>query len=230
MTFSYKMLRVLVGVGLASLLLPASARTGDKKVEDLLARMRTAYSAIKSANYTTECLQGGQTFISKYTYTSPANVKVTITSPTDKKLGAGVIVTTDGQMIRIMTPTAPKELKEKFSPDLFDSNLVGNLESLCFWDYKRQLSTAKGMNMEHSVFKLEVGTIWHGKKWTVLQETAATQRIICSYYVDPSTNLICRTLVKPMAAGNPTSHSDSWLVELNGKPIIKDAGVNVIHV
>jgi hypothetical protein len=70
-----------------------------------------------------------------------------------------------------------------------------NLEVMSFWDWKRQLSTDPGSNMEESKFKLVQGESWNGKKWTVLEETAYGQNVFVRYFVDPSSSLIYRVLV-----------------------------------
>ncbi len=44
---------------------------------------------------------------------------------------------------------------QTFTITAFEAGLPVNLESLCFFDWAQQLSTAKGKNMEHSTFLLE---------------------------------------------------------------------------
>jgi hypothetical protein len=70
-----------------------------------------------------------------------------------------------------------------------------NLEVMSFWDWKRQLSTSPGSNMETSKFKLKLNVPWNGKKWTLLQETAYGQGVYADYYIDPKTSLIYRVCV-----------------------------------
>lgn len=187
---------IAVGILLASV-----ATAADPKVEALLAKMREVYGSIKTAHFHTvsdehEFDAPGRTesgirevFIETY-YKSPRMVRATIQGDGFRKPR---IVIAKGDEIRSTTGrTRLRTLPYTLENLTFD--MRGNLESLCFWDWDRQLSTASGKNMEHSTLRLIENVVWHAKKWTVLEETAGNS--IYSYYIDPNTYMMWRTYIR----------------------------------
>jgi hypothetical protein len=108
------------------------------------------------------------------------------------------------------------------STDSLGGGLVANLESLSFFDWKKQLSTDPGANMQRSTFRIVKGESWNNKKWTVLEETASKQGVFCRYFIDPATNLIWRTVSTIIGQDKPFSDCKLVEVKLN-KPIPQDS-------
>lgn len=210
----------------SSVLLAASIHAADPQVEALLAKMRIAYRSTKSITYTTESKMGSNVYVSIFNFQSPTKIRMTIASSTDKNLIPGLVLSTDGINVSVSTATLPTKVVAKYTPDVFGSNIRGNLESICFFDWERQLSTAPGKNMEHSTFKISLNQDWKGKKWTVLEETAAKDKVVCRYFIDPKTSYIWRTVVKSLPGGSTDRDSDSYLTKLGGPASFDD----FIHV
>lgn len=173
------------------------AGAADTSVETLLARMRAAYKAASTAQFTSVAeltLRNG----SKATVTSTVNyakgnkvhasVKGFPSAAKDQK----VVVYTDGKTVKTLGfPGGPGEYK--YSHQAILNSIAANLETICFWDHERQLSTKTGANMNQSKLKVVVNQKWDGKTWTVLEETAGQSFI--RYFIDPKTALIHRTHV-----------------------------------
>lgn len=207
--------KALFGVVLASILgASAWARTGDPQVEALLAKMRNAYKQTREVTFTTRALAGGRDFETSGAYMSPNKMRVTVTMTAFKKIGAVLTRICDGKTVSTKELSNPFK-DQPFTVDNMGADLPVNLESMCFFDWARQLSTAPGKNMEHSTFRILPHQTWNGKDWTVLEETAAKEKVVCNYYIDPKTDIIWRTTVKAMPGGNKASEMDCRITELN---------------
>lgn len=199
--------RLVLGVLLATA--AAAALAADKEVESLLGSMRQAYKSVKSATYVAESHfpgpNGKETvFVNTFRYKTPGMIRIDITAPGQKTKVSKIA---DGKKVAIKLPGASTPQQMGYSIDNFESNLPANLEALCFFDFDRQLSTAAGKNMEKSKLKVLKGQSWKGKIWTVLEETAPQQAVVCKYYVSPTDHFIWRTTVYSTKAKRQVSES-----------------------
>ena len=88
-----------------------------------------------------------------------------------------------------------------YSLDILGRALPANLETMNFFDWKRQLSTDESGNMHTSKLKIVNGQKWNGKTWTVLEEIAEEPGLFVRYFIDRKTNLIWRTELKRLNDG-----------------------------
>jgi len=198
---------------------PAGAAGHD--VEDLLLHMRNAYKMVKSATFTATSHIGASEFVNSFSFKSPSKIRLEITSPKTPAFKSPLIKVSDGASIWMKLPNAPSATRMSYSIDNFENSLPVNLECFCFWDYDRQLSTARGKNMEHSTFKIFKDQPWNGKNWIVLEETASQQKIVVKYYVDPKSSLIWRTVVR--ADGSAKDTEDSQITKMDTAAHVADS-------
>jgi hypothetical protein len=185
----------------AVLIAASSAQARDRDTGNLLAKMRAAYTGVKSARLSTET-HAGKVAIECTVYYRPAmNVRADISNLAGAGFTGVAVVSTDGKSISVKAPGSPQR-KVPFALDGLEQSIPGNLETYCFFDSARQLSTQKGKNMEHSILKILPNQTWKGKKWIVLEENAPAQKIVCHYFVDPATSLIWRTTVRRVGEGS----------------------------
>jgi len=219
------------GAALVALILGASAaNAADPQVEALLAKMRNAYRAAKSATYTTHSQVRGQAIDVAFVFKSPWEIRadVTIKGLTGKPIKAMEITT--GKTTHMDLGGKPAGPDKPFKVDDFVNPLGVNLESICFFDWDRQLSTGPGKNMAQSTFKIMPNQDWNGKKWTVLEETAKTQKVVCKYFIDPKTSLIWRTTVKAMPGGPKNAEMDCQISKMSLNPKVDDSTFKIEHV
>ena len=193
----------------------AWANAADPNVEALLAKMRAAYGSAKSVTFTTETEIGKQKVESSFSFLSPGKIRLALSSSTSKTAGVLLTRISDGKTVSSKAGKRAGFKDQPYTPDSFVAGVPVNLESICFFDWAKQLSTAPGKNMEHSSFKLLLNQDWRGKKWTVLEETATAQKIVCHYFIDPKTNFIWRTTVKAMPGGNAQNNADFQISQMN---------------
>lgn len=175
-------------------LLAATSYAVDQEVEKLLARMREVYSSTNTARLvikTTGPRFGKSTITTDLTYMKERRIHAKLSGFESLK-GRTRIFTCDGKKVSVDDFAGNPQLLD-FNPDIIPIPI--NLEAMSFWDWKRQLSTAKGANMEHSSFKLRKDVRWNNKVWWVLEEQADGQNVYVDYYIDPTTALIHRVQV-----------------------------------
>lgn len=169
-----------------------------QKPEDLLAHMRTAYKSVQSATYGTDVdittQAGQQKFTVDWAYKAPNMIRAIIKFVNGQTAGIAVTKVTDGKKITISASNGNSGPGQDFTVDNFENQLPGDLESLCFFDWERQLSTTPGKNMANSTFKVVPNEEWNGKHWTVLEETAKKDNAFVRYFIDPKTYFIWRTI------------------------------------
>ncbi len=171
------------------------AFAADKDVEDMLKILRDNYSKAKSVRLEVVSFMqevGDQApLTSKIVYSNPGSFRIEMKG---KSMGEGnsLVMITDGKMTYLKNP-AGKVTKEKFDSDKIAPPV--NLEVLCFWDWKRQLSTTKGANMNESQLRLLKKETWKDKDYMVLEEKATKSNVFVRYYIDPKTKFIVRTAV-----------------------------------
>ncbi len=191
-----KSLVVLLVAGIAGATFAA-----DKQVEELLAHMRGAYKSVKAATYKStvtvwDAQTSEQTVIDvDMAYKSPNLMRAILKN---KQIpGGAMTVISDGENVtNSVTGTS-----NAYTMDEIEKEVPSNLESICFWDWDRQLSTDTGKNMATSTFRIEKDANWDGKKWTILEETAKKDKVLCRYYIDPKTYFIWRTHVSDLDTG-----------------------------
>ncbi len=191
-------------------LLSASGHGADKEVEALLANMRNAYQQIKTATYTTEYHFAKQVSLTSFTFESPNLIRAMVQTSRTSDPNAGTMVLSDGDTIYIRQPFSRVYIRDRFSLDGFERAIPVNLESLCFFDWDRQLSTTPGKNMAASTFTIQKNQPWNGKQWTVLtRKRLDAQGVVCNYYIDPKTFLMWRTIRKSFGFPAPPSFCES---------------------
>jgi hypothetical protein len=189
------MRRIAAGVGVL-LACQGFAQTPAKPAPDvvaLLAKMRAAYSNVKTAQLSSTFLErkSDNTVVlkSECVYLAPSSFRIVSQGP--DVLGARkYVLVADGKHIHVEgLPGGP--MTHRYTHRDMVMNLPQlNLDVLCLWDWKRQLSTEPLGNMSQS--KLKIGTDqWNGKTYTILDETAGQVRV--RYFVDPVSSLIMRT-------------------------------------
>jgi hypothetical protein len=180
---------------LALLLLTAQVAPKPDVVA-LLAKMRRAYSTVKSAHISVKTNHYGHeariTSSSECDYKAPSSFHIATRGIAGLTKDAYEL-TTDGKQIHIEgLPGKPITMPYTVQA-MVNNDPQLNLDVLCLWDWKRQLSTDPMGNMHFSTLVIKSDD-WDGKKWIVLEETARRQNNIIDYYVDPKTFLICRTI------------------------------------
>ncbi|MCO5297031.1 MAG: hypothetical protein M9921_09260 [Fimbriimonadaceae bacterium] len=188
-------------LSLATLLALSAVSFGaDKDVEALLAKMTGVYKSAKSAKFTTHSIipgpLGEAEVITEVSYLAPNKIYAKVKG-FEAAGAAEVTFRTDGKkMVVEGLPTG--KVEQNYDVQMVVQALPVNLETLNFWDWKRQLSTAEGGNMKQSTFKIVKGEKWKGSEWTVLEETAKEQNVFVRYFIDPKTFLMMRTVVSPI--------------------------------
>ena len=218
------------GVLASSVLICAAANAADPQVEALLAKMRSTYKATKTATFTTESHVNGQVMTISFAFISPTKIRADITVPRKGGKPVKAVEVTDGKTIHLSVPGQTSGGDKAYTPDSFTGPLGVNLESICFFDYERQLSTAPGKNMATSTFKLQTNQDWDGKKWTVLQETAPKEKVVCSYYVDPKTLYIWRTVVKAMPGGPKNAEMDCRIMKMSPNAKVDPGSFGIVKI
>lgn len=169
------------------------AVAADEEVEKLLGAMRDAYKAVNTAKFTTVTTMNIEEKDVSTTFEATYKAADKLYLWTDNMFGmeGKIKLICDGKTISVTTPSDKDETP--FSLEELSSAMPLNLESMCFWDWKRQLSTGDDGNMKKSTFKLSKDQDWNEKKWTVLEETANEQGVFVKYWIDAKTNFIWKT-------------------------------------
>jgi outer membrane lipoprotein-sorting protein len=181
---------------MATLLLAAASVSfaKDDEVEKLLSRMREVYSSTKTARITVKTSGprfGRETVTTEVTYMRERKIYAKLSGSAAAQ-GRARIFISDGQKVSV------EDLSHNVQVSRFDPDFIPipvNLEVMSLWDWKRQLSTEEGANMEHSEMRIRKGVKWNGKEWWVLEETANGQNVYVDYHIDPKTALIHRVQV-----------------------------------
>lgn len=202
--------------------LAVPAFAADKEVEDLLAKMREVYKATKSAKFTVKAKfagpMGDAEITSEVDFKGPNSFRAESTGVPDS-VEPKVVMVTDGKKIQI-SGVAPTRIDLDWSLDAAQQ-VPGNLETLSFWDWERQLNTGPQGNMKTSTFKLINEEEWNDKKWIVLEETAQEQQVSVRYFIDPATSYIWRSVMKSLDGGQELMDARIDKLEIN--PEIADS-------
>ena len=202
-----------------------SAEYADKNVETLLAHMRDAYGTVNAATYTTQSIAYGNdgskdSYITEFAYKKPNMIRGILKGG---QLGDNTLTSiSDGNTITVSSSTGGGANGEKFTMDGYEKYVpVTNLESICFFDWDRQLSTAEGKNMASSTFHLVRHEKWNDKDWMVLEETAKKDSLFVRYFIDPKTFFIWRTNVKKL--DDKKDQLDAWITKLDTNATLDDS-------
>ncbi|SRR5581483_4312064 len=188
------------------------------EAEALLAKMRAAYQAVKSAKFTVQFEAADSTGPTvtgsvNYEYMSPSKLRAEFTVPPQ----APFRLICNGKAIAIFT-SAGKRREFSFSFKTLSANLPTNLETICFYDAEHELSVGKGGNMAHSKLQVLTSVPWNDKKWTVLRETDSAEDITVDYFIDPASSLIYRTLGSEISSKK--TYIDARVIALQLNPTI----------
>ena len=186
----------LLAMVVLTALLASQGMASSKEVEDLLAKMRNAYKSVKTARFRTKVDALGQKrfrnrVVVDVLYQAPKMLTLRAMRPGEVYES----LVSDGR--RILKVTARSETQVDIATiDTLTGGLPINLESICFFDWKRQLSTDVGCNMHTSQLGIKQGQVWNGKTWLVLTEAAPGRSgmTLLEYYIDPKTYLIWRVI------------------------------------
>jgi len=187
----------------------------QKPVEELFLKMRKVYQSIDTA-----CLQARlrfygpsatQTGILSLDYAWPNKIRYTAEVGQNR-----VRRVSDGKKV-VTIRDGNRTETDKVNVNTLGGQVPGNLEWLCFFDWKRQLSTTPGNNMAKSTFKLIPKESWNGKSWIVLEETAPEVNVGVRYFIDPRTYLIWRCDVKSLSAKTQTARTEVTKLVLHPK-------------
>jgi len=191
----------------------------DTEVDKLLASMRTAYQAANSASIRVKSrVKVGDEWVTSmvtayYEKPNRLNMAFKVKDVLLNRVSDGKKVYTWVDLASIRT--------EEVDADTLSNDAPINLEIMSFFDWKRQLSTSPGANMEKSKFKVIKSESWNGKSWIVLEESAHGQSVFVRYYIDPSTYLIWRCDVRDLE--KRSGFLETEVVELTLNPKLEAA-------
>jgi outer membrane lipoprotein-sorting protein len=193
----------------------------DKEVEALLAKMRTAYKSVKTAHIVTRSKspvpEGDLIVTSDITYQAPNKIRAKLNG---FAVNAQKVVTlvSNGKTLTVMgLPQGNLDQPFTFQNFVQATGPALNLESLNFWDWKRQLSTAKGDNMEKSALSVVPNTRWAGKTWTMLEERAPESGVYVRYFIDPKTYFIHHVRVTDISGEQLQMDTEIRVLQTNVK-------------
>jgi sugar lactone lactonase YvrE len=109
------------------------------------------------------------------------------------------------------------DVRDYSARDLYQM-VPANLEILCLYDWRKQLSTAPGGNMRGSKLHVIDREKWNDKEWTVLEET--TDTLTVRYFIALDSHLIWRTQIKERPSGE--TRYDGWLTRFEALDTVND--------
>ncbi|MEM4409845.1 MAG: hypothetical protein QXI19_13995 [Candidatus Caldarchaeum sp.] len=180
----------------------AGARSDALTVPRLLQKMRGAYSSVTSVRMVVDISffpspnQSIQLTM-ELEYMKPDRIWALLSSSDER-----VLVISDGKKIGVYHEPSGGRLLNPFSVDHLNASVPGNLETVCLWDWKRQLSAEGEGKMVGSKLRLLLGEQWGDKSWVVLEERDENLGILIKYYIDARTFLIMRTAVYALATNS----------------------------
>jgi hypothetical protein len=185
----------------------AGPAPAEKETDALLRRMRNAYDRLQAAkvgfSFRRPSDREQAAPSGNLIFAAPSRIRAEMDFPDY----GSVKVYCDGRTITTLDATEDEPEVTDYTPDGVHRMVPANLEILCLFDWRRQLSTAPGGNMHDSRLRVLATESWNQKEWTVLEETAGN--VVIRYYIDPQTFLIWRTRIGD-TTGQETSY-DGWL-------------------
>ncbi len=192
---------------------PGVAPAAEKPVEELLKNMRRAYQSVKSAQLAIKIVLDNQDGVSS------GVVSVDYLAPNRLRYASRVGSTevrryANGKRVVTQRPGS-RENQDRVDVDTLGGQVAGNLEWLCLFDWKRQLSTLKGANMAKSQLNVSLEKGWRGKSWIVLDERAPDMAVRVRYFIDPKTFFIWRCDVHRMQDDKRVAQTELQKLTLN---------------
>jgi hypothetical protein len=182
--------------------------------KELLSKMRAAYESAKSAKFRVNITRlqpnGEINILMDAEFAAPNLYRASVTTNGMKDFELWC----DGKKITAVDSASEAKDVVDYGIDPLGERIPGNLESISFFDWKRQLNMVDG-NMKGNKLTVYTGREWGGKKWTVLEEVVADQPIDVDYYVDPTTHLIWRTVVRARQANRTIIDCKILKLDLN---------------
>jgi len=196
MTLSSYSVLIKLGVFGCVMGIAPSVIAADQEVENLLGKIRNAYSAVKSAKYSTVVNFRKPPLHCTNYFLAPDKFRVDY--PSDGADGMTSLIT-DGKTTYFL-PAGQEMQHEPYDFDNFFKLSPGHVETFSYCEWKKLLVVGKGMGLDGRSLRVLSDQEWNGRKWTVLEETKASEKQIYHYYVDPKTYLIWRTTSLPFGA------------------------------
>jgi len=173
-----------------------SVFAADQEVDNLLAKMRNAYSAIKSAKFSTVVNFRKPPLHTTNYFLAPDKFRVDFPG---KEAGINSFIT-DGKFTYFV-PSGQDAQREPYDFERFFQMSPGHIETFSYFEWKKTFTVGgKTMGLDGSALKVVPNQEWNGKKWTVLEETKNSEKQVYHYYVDPKTYLVWRTTSLPFGA------------------------------
>jgi len=173
-----------------------SVIAADQEVDNLLAKIRNAYSVVKSAKYSTVVYFRKPPLHCTNYFLAPDKFRVDF--PADGSGGTTSLIT-DGKTTYYV-PAGQETQQEPYDFENFFKLSPGHIETFSYFEWKKLLVVNRGMGLDGSSLKVLPDQEWNGRKWTVLEETKTSEKQVYHYYVDPKTYLIWRTTSLPFGA------------------------------
>jgi outer membrane lipoprotein-sorting protein len=188
----------LTGLSLFGCLLGVapSAIAANQEVENLLAKIRNAYSSVKSAKYSTVVNFRNPPLHCTNYFLAPDKFRVDF--PAEGASGTTSIIS-DGKTTYYL-PAGQEMQHEPYDFENFFKLSPGHVETFSYFEWKKLLVIGQGMGLDDSSLKVLPNQEWNGRNWTVLEETKTSEKQVYHYYVDPKTFLIWRTTSLPFGA------------------------------
>ena len=177
-----------------SLLIASTLAIPLDESDVFLSNVRNAYKDVSSALFYVKFTATDSRGVEghgevRYEYVAPKQVRAAF-----KGLAGGLaVLICDGQKIGTFTSNGKRKLVP-FTTKTLTSLLPTNVETLAFFDSNHVLSRERGGEMFGSELTVFANKEWKSKHWKVLRETNRQDSVQVDYYVDPTTNLIWRTL------------------------------------
>lgn len=216
-----RVMRFLIAIA-TMMAVVGAAWANDTDVEKLLENMRNAYQKPQTARIKTEAIllekqDSKMSMQFELTFKRPYKIFCKVSKFPGQE-GKDIFWVTDGKTIKSVTSDGTR--RDSITPDELGRGWPLNLESLCFWDSNRQLSTKAGANMELSKFNVIEKETWNDKEWLVLEETANGQDVFVRYFIDPKTFYIWRCVVWDI--DKKKQRYDVVVRELEIDPVVDD--------
>lgn len=205
------------------LLLAASTQArAELTAEQLLAKMRAAYKAVPSVE-----LKVQTKFIRAKTVIALSTIE--FLAPNKIRIETTGIPGLEGDMFRAVSdgsrvsmtglPGGPIEWPYDYNRFIRSVPML-DLETLCYWDWAKQLSTAKGGNMAASRLAVKRED-WQGQSYYVLEEHADRQGVFIRYFVEPHRFLIMKVLQYQSDSTGPSQENLVLKLHLR-KPLVPE--------
>ncbi len=185
--------------------------------EVLLAKVRNAYLAVRSAEFYVRFEANDPTGIVaqgelRCEYQAPSKFRVAY-----RGLPKGpALLICDGKDIAMFAPDGKKTVVQ-FWPARLGRDVPTNLETISFFDANHELSIAKGGGMEGSTLTLLKNQEYAKKQYDVIREVNNEDQVEVDYYIDHTNLLIWHTLGIDLATKKTFIDASIVQLDLNKK-------------